>query len=92
LHLSHINQQEESTKTKSRRIETPAFWSIAASAVAVMFVGLMAFELQLGGSENMEAVEIAQSLPLEYLRAHQSLAPSGSSYYIQSASYTEYQQ
>lgn len=87
-----INQQAETQKTKKRRMKTPMAWSVAASAAAVMFVGLMVFELQLDESADMTPVEIAQSLPLEYLQAHQSLAPSGSSYYIQSASYKEYQQ
>jgi sigma-E factor negative regulatory protein RseA len=78
--------------TQQRKVKTPVFWSVAASVAAVMFVGLMVFKLQLGESEDMSAVEIAQSLPLEYLQAHQSAAPSGSSYYIQSASFKEPQQ
>lgn len=87
-----VNNQAEGQKAKKRRVKTPVFWSVAASAAAVMFVGMMVFELQLGESEELTPVEIAQSLPIEYLQAHQSLAPSGSSYYIQSASYTEPQQ
>jgi sigma-E factor negative regulatory protein RseA len=77
---------------KHRKVKTPVFWSVAASAAAVMFVGLMVFKMQLGESEDMSAVEIAQNLPLEYLQAHQSAAPSGSAYYIQSASFKEPQQ
>lgn len=69
--------------------KTPMFWSVAASVAAVMFVGLMVFELQLSESEDMTPVEIAQSLPLEYLQAHQSVASTGSSYYIQAASFSE---
>jgi len=34
-------------------------------------------------------MEIAQNFPAEYLQAHQSLAPSSSAYYIQSAAFTE---
>jgi sigma-E factor negative regulatory protein RseA len=85
------NQTTQPVKTK-RKIKTPVFWSVAASVAAVMFVGLMVFELQLGESEDMRPVEIAQSLPLEYLQAHQSVAPSGSAYYIQSASFSESEQ
>ncbi len=85
----HITNQQQ---TKQRKIKTPAIWSVAASVAAVMFVGLMVLQMQLGESEDMAAVEIAQSLPLEYLQAHQSIAPSGSSYYIQSASFKESQQ
>lgn len=86
-----INKQTVNEGVKKRR-NTPVFWSIAASVAAVMFVGMMAFEMQLGESEDLTPVEIANSLPIEYLQAHQSLAPSGASYYIQSASYTEHQQ
>lgn len=69
--------------------KSPIFWSVAASVAAVMFVGLMVFQMQLGDAEDLSPVELAQSLPVEYLQAHQSVAPSGSSYYIQSASFTE---
>jgi sigma-E factor negative regulatory protein RseA len=79
----HIERHIEVKKKKT----TPALWSVAASVAAVMFVGLMVFKLQLGESEDLSPVEIAQSMPLEYLQAHQSLAPSGSAYYIQSASF-----
>jgi sigma-E factor negative regulatory protein RseA len=84
-----VTKETASQKSKQGKAKTPVFWSVAASVAAVMFVGLMVFELQLGDTEDMTAVEIAQSLPIEYLQAHQSLAPSGSSYYIQSASFTE---
>ncbi len=86
-----INHQVAITASKKRR-KTPMFWSMAASAAAIMFVGMMVFEMQLGESEDMTPIEIAKSLPIEYLQAHQSLAPSGSSYYIQSASFSELQQ
>lgn len=84
-----VNKQTTSKKAKKFHAKTPVFWSVAASVAAVMFVGLMVFELQLGGSDDLSAVEIAQSLPIEYLQAHQSIAPSGAAYYIQSASFTE---
>ena len=36
-------------------------------------------------------VEIAQSMPTEYLQAHQAAAPSSAAYYIQNASFAETQ-
>lgn len=84
-----INKQAAEHKKQSRKMKPPMFWSVAASTAAVMFVGLMAFQMQLNDTEELAPVEIAQSLPIEYLQAHQSLAPSGSSYYIQSASFAE---
>ena len=87
--LAVNKQQMKVEQPVVTKIKTPVFWSIAASMAAVMFVGLMMFELQLGETEDMTPVEIAQSLPLEYLQAHQSVAPTGSSYYIQAASFSE---
>jgi sigma-E factor negative regulatory protein RseA len=65
-------------------------WSIAASVAAVMFVGVMV--LQLNQTEELMPVEIAQSVPTEYLQAHQAAAPNSAAFYIQTASYTEPQQ
>ncbi len=87
-----INKNTTTETSKKRRVKTPMFWSVAASVAAVMFVGMMVFEVELGGQEELAPVEIAKSLPIEYLQAHQSLAPSGASYYIQSASFAEPQQ
>ena len=67
-------------------------WSVAASVAAVMFVGLMLLQQQLTSTEDMLPVEIANSVPMEFLQAHQSAAPSGSAYYIQTASFPESQQ
>lgn len=66
-------------------------WSVAASVAAVMFVGLMVLQQQMSTSapEEMAPIEIANSMPLEYLRAHQSSAPSGSAYFIQDANFVE---
>ena len=49
-----INKQANATVaiTKKHAVKTPLFWSVAASVAAVMFVGLMVFELQLGGTEK----------------------------------------
>jgi len=86
-----VNKQikEAPTEIKKRGVKTPMFWSVAASVAAVMFVGLMVFQLQLGESDEMAPIEIAESIPMEFLQAHQSVAPSSASYYIQSANYTE---
>lgn len=83
-----VNKQMATAEAERRKRKSPMFWSIAASAAAVMFVGMMVFETQLNNAEDLTPIEIAQSLPIEYLQAHQSLAPSGASYYIQSASFT----
>jgi sigma-E factor negative regulatory protein RseA len=65
---------------------------------AVMFVGVMVMQQQLNQpqqavavqvAEQLAPVEIAQSVPTEYLQAHQAAAPSSAAYYIQTASYTE---
>jgi sigma-E factor negative regulatory protein RseA len=74
---------------KKQTHKTPVVWSVAASVAAVMFVGLMVFELQIDEQESMSPVELAASAPMEYLQAHQSMAPSSAAYYIQSANYTE---
>ena len=71
--------------------ETPKFWSIAASVAAVMFVGVMVLQQQLSSTDALSPVEIAQSVPTEYLAAHQAAAPSGAAYYIQNASYSNSQ-
>jgi sigma-E factor negative regulatory protein RseA len=86
-----VNRQLKETvpNIKKSAIKTPMFWSIAASVAAVMFVGLMVFDLQLGESDGLAPVELASSVPMEYLQAHQTMAPSSAAYYIQSASYTE---
>ncbi|MFV1921789.1 MAG: sigma-E factor negative regulatory protein [Methylotenera sp.] len=84
-----VNKQMIRPIEAKKKKATPVLWSVAASVAAVMFVGLMVFKLQLSDSEDLTPVEIAQSMPLEYLQAHQSLAPSGSAYYIQSASFKD---
>jgi sigma-E factor negative regulatory protein RseA len=65
------------------------FWSVAASVAAVMFVGVMVLQQQWNAPEQLAPVEIAQSVPTEYLQAHQAAAPNGAAYYIQTASFTE---
>ncbi len=73
--------------------KVPVVWSIAASFAAVMVVGWMALHQQ--SQPESYSTEVAQvnaseqGIPQEYLVAHQVTAPSASSYYIQSASYSE---
>jgi len=59
------------------------FWSVAASVAAVMFVGVMVLQQQLTSADSSAPIEIAQSMPLEYLEAHHAAAPNGAAYYIQ---------
>jgi sigma-E factor negative regulatory protein RseA len=74
----------------NRAFKNTKLWSMAASVAAVMFVGVMV--LQMNQAEDLAPVEIAQSVPTEYLQAHQAAAPNGAAYYIQSASYSESKQ
>lgn len=80
----------ESTAGTSPRQQV--VWSIAASFAAIMVVGFMVLQAQVGDpnlNANVATVETTtQAIPAEYLMAHQSSAPSSSSYYIQPASYT----
>jgi sigma-E factor negative regulatory protein RseA len=69
--------------------QSARLWSVAASVAAVMFVGTMVFQQQFSKPEALSPVEIAQSVPTEYLQAHQAAAPTGAAYYIQTASYSE---
>lgn len=66
----------------------PVMWSVAASAAAVLFVGWVVLQQQLPNAEDAPVVEIAQNIPSEYLHAHQAVAPSSSSYFIQPAAYS----
>ena len=84
---AQISSKPSSYKTSSYK--TPKFWSVAASVAAVMFVGVMVLQQQLNQPEALAPVEIAQSVPTEYLQAHQAAAPSNAAYYIQTANYTE---
>lgn len=79
-----------------KNYQSSKFWSVAASAAAVMFVGAMVAQQQFNNPDaaaiemaQLAPVEIAQSVPTEYLQAHQAAAPNGVAYYIQTASYTE---
>lgn len=95
-----MNQNNAHQQSVATRIKMPVTWSIAASFAAVMVVGWMVLQTQV--TNNLAPVEVAQAvttpalvasteqaIPAEYLMAHQASAPSASSYYIQSASYSE---
>lgn len=90
-----MNQQDAIKPTAEIKSRLPVTWSIAASFAAVIVVGWMVLQTQ--SVSNIAPVEVAQAVatpaeqvvPSEYLVAHQASAPSASSYYIQSASYTE---
>lgn len=86
MNLSKEREQQVVAKSK-----LPAVWSVAASFAAVMVVGLMVMHQQTQSGNDLAPVAIAQvqSLPAEYLMAHQASAPSPSSYYIQSVNYSE---
>lgn len=87
--LAPNGQNQAQISSKQPSYNTPKFWSVAASVAAVMFVGVMVLQQQLSQPEALAPVEIAQSVPTEYLQAHQAAAPSNAAYYIQTANYTE---
>ncbi len=92
-----VNKNSSATQTAEKKSDHRTFgntklWSVAASFAAVMFVGLMLLQQQIVESEDMSPIEIAKSVPMEYLQAHQSAAPSGSAYYIQTANFPESKQ
>ena len=86
---SSIGKPSGASSKQSFYKKTTKFWSVAASVAAVMFVGVVVLQQQLNKPEQLAPVEIAQSVPTEYLQAHQAAAPNGAAYYIQTASYTE---
>lgn len=87
--------QAKVSKVDQFKNKLHATWSIAASFAAVMAVGWMALQVQTQPGNELTSIAVAeiepyeQSIPTEYLMAHQALAPSASSYYIQSAAYSE---
>jgi sigma-E factor negative regulatory protein RseA len=81
-----IKKQESEKQAKQGQ---PVLWSVAASAAAVLFVGVMLFQNQSGTNADLAPIEMADNQTSEYLAAHQAYAPSRASYYIQNASYEE---
>jgi sigma-E factor negative regulatory protein RseA len=92
--LAPKSVQVKADQLAAAKDRIPAKWSIAASVAAVMVVGWMAMQQVQTGNE-VPAIEMAQAevveqtIPDEYMAAHQSSAPSATSYYIQSVSYAE---
>jgi sigma-E factor negative regulatory protein RseA len=76
-------------ESHASRWALPRVWSVAASVAAVMFVGAMVWQNQSLQADDLAPVQIAQDVPVEYLAAHHAAAPSGVSYYIQPATYSE---
>lgn len=92
--LAPKSAQSNAEKVAGLKDKLPARWSIAASVAAVMVVGWMAMHQVQSGNEvptieMAQADVVEQAIPNEYMAAHQSSAPSASSYYIQSVSYAE---
>lgn len=89
------SMQDNETEAVEHSRRLPAVWSIAASFAAVMVVGWVALQQQTQTVPVLVATSATQStvaeavIPAEYLKAHQTTAPSGSAYYIQSVSYAE---
>lgn len=63
-------------------------FSVAASVAAVFFVGMVVLHQQ-SQEASVAPIEIAQAMPAEYLRAHQSMSPSNAAYFIQPASFSQ---
>ena len=60
-------------------------WPVAASFIAVLFVGAMITMNPLRMLTS-NAVEIAQDIPNEYIEAHQMLAPTNVALYVETQS------
>lgn len=86
--IAPSSAQTNQAQAKKAFYTRPASWSIAASVAAVVFVGLILLQNQSVDQDNLQPIEIAESMPSEYIAAHQTFAPSGATYYIQNASYT----
>jgi sigma-E factor negative regulatory protein RseA len=56
-------------------------WPVAASFIAVLFVGAMITMNPLH-MKPLNAVEIAEDIPKEYIEAHQMLAPTNVAFYV----------
>jgi sigma-E factor negative regulatory protein RseA len=99
--IASTNAQEASFQVQKSELSSQ--WAIAASFAAVMVVSYMALQnvnstqdtaLRMASNDNnVQVAQIAaqspNSLPIEYLTAHQVASPSASNYYIQTTSYSE---
>jgi sigma-E factor negative regulatory protein RseA len=86
---SSVNAVEVSATKPASQFGNTKLWSVAASVAAVMFVGVMLLQNQIAPNDVLTPVQLAQDLPMEYLAAHQSAAPTSVSYYIQPASFNQ---
>jgi len=95
-----LNQHNANEQVAEASVKLPASWSIAASFAAVMVVGWMVLQTQtstdfaptsVAASAALPVVQASteQTIPDEYLMAHHALAPTASSYYIQSVNYSD---
>ena len=57
-------------------------WPIAASFIAVLFVGAM-ITTNTFHMKTTNTIEIAEEIPNEYIEAHQMLAPSNVAFYVE---------
>jgi sigma-E factor negative regulatory protein RseA len=60
-------------------------WPIAASFIAVLFVGAM-ITMNHPHMKASNAIEIAEDVPNEYIEAHQMLAPTNVAFYVDTES------
>jgi len=87
--MQEIAKQPTVLAPKSRLAKNKqVVWSVAASVAAVFFVGLVLLHQQ-SQEASVAPIEIAQAVPAEYLRAHQSMSPSNAAYFIQPASFSQ---
>ena len=87
--MQEIAKQPTVLVPKSRLAKNKqVVWSVAASVAAVFFVGLVVLHQQ-SQEASVAPIEIAQAVPAEYLRAHQSMSPSNAAYFIQPAAFSQ---
>ena len=87
--MQEIAKQPTVLAPKSRLAKNKqVVWSVAASVAAVFFVGLVGLH-QHSQETSVAPIEIAQAVPAEYLRAHQSMSPSNAAYFIQPAAFSQ---
>jgi len=90
-----LKSATQSEKPQGKGAGQQIAWSMAASFAAILVVGFMVLQTQVAdpslnanlASADASIETTAAYIPAEYLTAHQSSAPSSTSYYIQPASY-----
>ena len=87
--MQEIAKQPTVLAPKSRLAKNKqVVWSVAASVAAVFFVGLVLLHQQ-SQEASVAPIEIAQAVPADSLRAHQSMSPSNAAYFIQPAAFSQ---